>query len=94
MKKRIGKVTALERNEIQTLFERKNGLKELAKVITGDNDEENLLYERIVKDMGSTSARFQEWWDRTGEKYHWEKTDDGRWEIDFNTGEIYLTDKK
>ena len=54
--KKVGQVTPEERNEIQRLFERRNGLTELAKVLTPDNEE---LYERLVRDMGETSTRFQ-----------------------------------
>lgn len=87
MKKEIGRVTNEERNEIQALFERRNGLNELAKVLTPENDE---LYNRLVKDMGETSTKFQQWWDKTSCKYNWESSDDGRWEIDFQTCQIFL----
>lgn len=83
----IGRVTEQERNEIQSLFERRNGLTELAKILTADNAE---LYERLIKDMGETSTKFQQWWNRMGEKYQWESTDNGNWEIDFNDCTIYL----
>ena len=76
-----------ERNEIQQLFERRNGLNELAKILTADNHE---LYEKLVKDMGETGTKFQSWWDRMGEKYQWESIDGGNWEINFDTCEIYL----
>ena len=89
MKKNIGQVTVEERNEIQTLFERRNGLNELAKILTADNTE---LYEKLVKDMGETGAKFQNWWDRMDEKYQWESVEGGNWEIDFDTYNIYLTD--
>ena len=69
MKKLVGQVTPEERNEIQALFERRNGLNELAKIITADNVE---LYEKMVKDLGETSSKFQNWWDRMGQKYKWE----------------------
>ena len=55
MKKLVGKVTTEERNEIQTLFERRNGLAELAKILTADNAE---LYEKLVRDMGETGTKF------------------------------------
>ena len=87
MKKEVGRVTPEERDEIQTLFERRNGLRELACVLTADNAE---LYERMVKDMGETSSKFQDWWGRMGAKYAWEGTEDGNWEIDFNDCTIYL----
>ena len=61
MKQKIGQVTPEERNEIQQLFERRNGLNELAKILTPDND---ALYQKLVADLGDTSTRFQQWWDR------------------------------
>ena len=95
MKKLVGHVTPEERNEIQTLFERRNGLNELAKIfrdgsttrLTADNAD---LYEKLVKDMGETGTKFQSWWDRMAEKYHWESADGGNWEINFDTCEILL----
>lgn len=87
MKKVIGKVTEQERNEIQALFERRNGLSELAKILTADNAE---LYERLVKDMGETGTKFQNWWDSMAQKYQWESVDGGHWEINFDTCEIIL----
>lgn len=87
IRKVVGQVTPEERDEIQTLFERRNGLNELAKILTGDNPE---LYERLVRDMGETSTKFQQWWDSMAEKYQWESTEDGNWEINFETCEIML----
>ena len=86
-KKVIGQVTTEERNEIQTLFERRNGLNELAHILTTENEE---LYEKLVKDLGETGAKFQDWWNRMGEKYNWESAEGGNWEIDFETCNIYL----
>ena len=51
VKKVIGQVTVEEKNEIQVLFERRNGLNELAKILTADNND---LYEKLVKDLGET----------------------------------------
>ena len=45
MKTKIGQVTIEEKNEIQSLFERRNGLNELAKIIPSDNPE---LYEKLI----------------------------------------------
>lgn len=87
MKKIVGQVSADEKNEIQALFERKNGLGELAKVLPTDDCE---LYEKLIKDMGATSTKFQNWWTRMGEKYKWDSVENGTWEIDFETGDIYL----
>ena len=87
IRKVVGQVTIEERNEIQQLFERRNGLNELAKILTADNHE---LYEKLVKDMGETGTNFQSWWDRMGEKDQWESIEGGNWEINFETCEIYL----
>lgn len=87
-RKLVGRVTPEERDEIQTLFERRNGLNELAKILTADNAE---LYEKLVKDMGETSTKFQSWWTRMSQKYQWESRDDSSWEINFDTCEITLT---
>ncbi len=87
MKKKVGYVTPEERDEIQMLFERRNGLNELAKILTADNTD---LYEKLVKDMGETATKFQNWWDRMGAKYQWEAADNGSWEINFQSNEIML----
>lgn len=87
MKKVVGQVSELEKREIQILFERRNGLNELAKILTADNTE---LYERLIKDLGETSIKFQKWWNQMSEKYQYESIDGGNWEIDFDTCEIYL----
>ena len=39
IRKVVGQVTPEERAEIQALFERKNGLTELAKIVSADNTE-------------------------------------------------------
>ena len=89
-RKLVGQVTVEEKNEIQTLFERRNGLSELAKILTPDNAE---LYEKLVKDMGETSTKFQRWWDEKAQKYNWESIANGNWEINFDTCEIFLVDQ-
>lgn len=87
MRKEIGQVSAEERDEIQRLFERRNGLSELAKILTSADEE---LYEKLVKDMGETSVKFQNWWDRMAAKYGWESLPDAHWEIDFDSCKIFL----
>ena len=86
-KKLVGQVTPEEKNEILALFERRNGLNELAKILTADNAE---LYEKLVKDFGETGTKFQNWWDRMADKYQWESFEGGNWEINFDTCEIFL----
>lgn len=87
MIKKVGSVTPEERDVIQALYERKNGLSELAMILTPENES---LYEKLVKDMGETSIKFQEWWNLTSRKYNWEFSEKGSWEINFDTCEINL----
>lgn len=87
MKKEVGRVTEEERDEIQSLFERRNGLNELAQILTADNED---LYNRLVKDLGETASKFQNWWNRMETKYNWEGAENGNWEIDFQNCLIYL----
>lgn len=86
-RKIVGQVTTDEKNEIQTLFERRNGLNELAKILTVENNE---LYEKLVGDLGETETKFQNWWNIMSDKYKWESVENGNWEIDFETCNIYL----
>lgn len=87
LRKIVGQVSPEETKEIQALFERKNGLTELAKIVNADNTE---LYEKLVKDMGETSTKFQQWWDEKAKYYGWESHPKGNWEINFQTGDITL----
>ena len=87
MEKIVGIVSEEEKNEIQALFERRNGLQELAKILKADD---SVLYEKLVKDLGETGTRFQAWWDSTSKKYKWESAANGNWSINFDTCEISL----
>jgi CXXX repeat modification system protein len=86
-KKKVGIVTEEERDEIQKLFRRHSGLVDLAKIVTADNAE---LYEKVVNDLGDTNTKFQDWWNKKGEKYNWESAENGRWQINFDNRNIYL----
>ena len=89
MKTPVGKVTPEERDAIQALFERKNGLSELAKSIPADNE---ALYEKVVQDMSRTASAFKKWWDDMSSKYQWKGVAGGNWEIDFDSCEIFLNE--
>lgn len=91
MKKEVGRVSEQERDEIQSLFERRNGLNELAQILTADDE---ALYNRLVKDLGVTSTRFQNWWNSMASKYQWESAENSNWEIDFDSCNIYLVTKE
>lgn len=87
MRRFVGHVTPEEKDSILRLFERKNGLSELIKIIPVENND---LYEKVVVDFSSTNMKFQQWWEEMAQKYGWESVDGGSWEIDFQTCEVFL----
>ncbi len=93
IKRTVGNVTPTERDEIRFLFERKNGLFELFRTFSGMSAEEldnTPLYNKVVKDMGEVSTRFQKWWEEKSRQYNWENIPGWKWEIDFDTCTIYI----
>ena len=93
----VGKVTPEEKEEIKELFERKNGLIELTKSLADSNQKsfaEGPLYNKLIKDMGETSTRFQKWWDDKSKKYKWTGKEGHSWQINFETCEIFLKKNK
>ena len=89
----IGTVTFEERDTIRFLFERRNALTELIKILPGlEKNEADFLYEKIVKDLGEVTSKYQDWWTKTSLKYNWENTSGKRWEINFETCEVFIQD--
>lgn len=90
----VGRVTPAERDEIQALYERKNGLTELVIALreNGNMPAGEAFYEKLVADMGRTATRFQAWWKEKGKLYGWEGSSTGHWTIDFDTCDIYLNE--
>lgn len=86
-----GKVTVEERDEIRSLFQRKNALTELfgslAKLEEGVAAK---LYEKLVVDMGRTATEFHAWWERKSQQYAWQSAEGANWRIDFDTCEVFL----
>lgn len=89
MKKWVGEVSEEEKNNVRALYERKNGLIELSKIM-GITDSNKPQYEKLVTDIVEASINFQHWWDEMSMKYQWENASDGNWEIDFHTNKVYL----
>jgi CXXX repeat modification system protein len=90
----VGRVSPKERDEIQTLFERKNGLIELVQSLAANGSsmlENNTFYEKVVADLGRTTTRARQWWDTKAKAYRWTSRPGWQWSIDFNTCQIFLT---
>ena len=92
-RKEVGKVTPEERDEIKSLFERKNGITELTRSLINVPKSEldnSYLYDKLISDMGKVSSLFQKWWDTKSAKYKWESAPGYRWEIDFDSCKIFI----
>ena len=92
-RKYIGQVSSEERDEIQRLYNRKNGLIELARTLfsgTQKELEDSPIYEKLTVDLGKTVDDFNNWWKDVSQKYSWENKQGYRWEIDFNSCKIFL----
>ncbi|AUN02486.1 CXXX repeat peptide modification system protein [Clostridium botulinum] len=91
--KKVGMVTEIEKNEILSIFERRNALKELQMTLEQNSLEsliEDTLDHKVRRDLENMEKIFQGWWQDKGEKYQWESIENGEWEINFKTHEIYL----
>lgn len=88
----VGRITPKERDEIQALFERKNGLDALVVSLQQNSTvlANEAFYEKLVTDMGKTTTRFQKWWDVKAKFYGWQGIPGHRWEVNFETCEVSL----
>jgi CXXX repeat modification system protein len=90
---KVGMVTQEEKNKVQELHERILGLEELLISFSSQSNTQeakNELYEKVVKDIGTTKIKLQAWWDEMYEKYDWRMAKGGNWHINFLTNEIFL----
>jgi len=90
----IAMVSDEERDEIQMLFERKNGLSELLKSVVdmkqqGDNID--IIYDKLVQDMGKTNLKYKLWWDKIIDKYKLQNYKISQLRIDFQSKKIIPT---
>jgi CXXX repeat modification system protein len=91
----LGTVTSDEAATLRRLYERRNGLLELFKVLPDlSGDGADALYGRIVKDLGEVMTGYEEWWNGMSRKYGWENTKGKSWEIDFESREVLLRNER
>jgi len=89
----VGKVSLKERDEIQALYERRSGLLELVQSLASNGSgmlNNTAFYEKVVSDLGKTTARFKKWWDDKAKAYGWQGRPGWHWSIDFDTCQISL----
>jgi len=88
----IGKVTYQESDEIKKLYQRKSSLEELIQSFVNYSKEEldaSGLYERMITDYTTVRTDYQTWWDRKASLYRWSKGLSDKYQINFDTCEIF-----
>lgn len=86
MSKSVWSLSLEDKNEIQSLYEKKLALENLIKIIDVDNAK---MYDKLMTDYGATMKLFQEWWATNSLKHKWE----GKiWHIDFVASEVIASD--
>ena len=97
MKKEIvGMVTVEEKNELMILFERKLGIEELAVTLESDllaAEKKDQMQDKMISELGKTKLKLQAWWDKMYAKYNWKSVEGNKWNIDFQTCEIYIIEQ-
>ncbi len=91
----VGTVTEEEKNEMMVLFERKLGIEELAFTMESDllsNDKKECMQDKMISELGKVKLNMQAWWDKMYKKYKWKSIDGCKWNIDFQTCEIHITE--
>jgi CXXX repeat modification system protein len=92
----VGKVSARERDEMQAMFERRNGLIELVQSLAQNGGgilENTAFYEKVVADLGRTTTKSSQWWNEKSKAYGWPNKPGWQWSIDFETCQITMSPK-
>ncbi len=87
MGKLVGHVSENEKNDMIDICEVKVALDNLEKIV--GKDETDLL-EQITRERDIANEKYNAWWDRIRENYDFEGDEQGHWQLDFQTGEVFL----
>lgn len=87
MKILLGKVNIIDKNKIEKLFERYNGLEELNMIVS---HEEIDLKKQIETDIYVTNLKIDKLFKEMASRYKWVIDTNIHWEIDYETNEVYF----
>lgn len=87
MGKLVGQVSEIEKNDMIDICEVKVALDNLEKIV--EKDEATLL-KQITHERNIADERYNAWWDSIRENYDFEGDERGHWQLDFQTGEVFL----
>lgn len=90
---KIGFISNDECEEIKNLHTQKETLLDvfnsLATSGISDTSKEE-IYNRLLKDIAQQRLQISEWWKVTSQKYHWQARKDGKWQINYDSREVFL----
>ena len=84
--KMVGQVCEEEKNIIFDLYEKRNALVNLKKII----DEKDFLYLKLMKELEHTRQEESKWWEEKAVKYNWESRQGCVWRINFDNNKVFL----
>lgn len=87
VRKVIDILTESEKEEILELYEKKQAMENLSKIISKENDP--LLFQTLKSDYLELVADYTAWWNQQSEKKGWEK---GHLFVDFHSNEVIMTE--
>ncbi|HEX9060972.1 MAG TPA: CXXX repeat peptide modification system protein [Clostridia bacterium] len=89
----VGMVTEKEKKELLCIYERKLAAQELFLSLEKDQvtkEQVEVLYQRLVPDLGNSMYQIQIWWQAMALKYKWDVKELEYLTINFDNKEIYL----
>lgn len=86
MPKYVGTVSELDKDRMIDLYEQRIALENLREVIKKTDK----LATKLIKNYDEVSNNYNNWWVEMKEKYDLESDDNGQWQLDFSTGNVYL----
>ncbi len=87
MEKLVGQVSEIEKNDMIDICEAKVALDNLQKIVGKDEAD---VYEQIIHEREIVNEKYNAWWDGIRENYNFEGDEQGHWQLDFQTGEVFL----
>lgn len=86
MTKYVGTVLEEDKNKIIDIHEKKIALDNLKHIIGSNNQ----LLDKLKLNYKEMSLDYDNWFAQLGTKYQFESSENGQWQVDFSTGEVYL----
>lgn len=90
---KLGTLEKAECEELQKIYMRKTALDELLLSIENKDNKET-LFRLAVTDLAECKKEMAQWWDLVSAKYGWTYGEEDKWEVRFNTQEVFLHKKQ